>query len=440
MRPLQALLKGRYLSFGGLPTFDQGPFWGRPELDLSWSPMAGKKETISSSFEGYVRGVYKSNGIVFACIGARARVFSEARFQYQQLRNSRPGDLFGTPDLALLERPWPNGDTGELLFRMEQDASLAGNFFATLAGPQDARRIRRLRPDWVTIVTGSPSDDPFDIEATVIGYIYKTPGGKPEVLLTTDRVVHWSPIPDPDAQWRGMSWITPVLREVMGDSAATSHKLKYFENATTANFVVSYDANLNRDQFLEYVDAFKQAHQGSRNAYKTIHMGGGAAITPISADLRQVDFKAVQGAGETRIAAASGAGAVVAMLSEGMQGSALNTGNYTAAKRQFADMTIRPLWRSAAAALAKFAPAPPASRLWYDARDIPFLQQDQTDAADIQSKKALTIRQLVDGGFDPDSVVAAVDAEDFSLLKHTGRLSVQLHGAGDTPATPPEGP
>lgn len=432
MRPLQALLKGN-LSFGGTGGYDVGPFWSRP----SWSSsIVGDKEAIAESFEGYVAGAYKANGIVFACIGARARIFSEARFQYQRMTNGRPGDLWGAPDLALLESPWPNGTTGELLFRMEQDASLAGNCFVTTT--KDGNRIRRLRPDWVTIITGSPSDDPFDIEAEPIGYFYKSPKSSSPTLLSPERVAHFSPIPDPDAQWRGMSWITPVVREIQADSAATKHKLKFFENGTVANFVVSYDAGLTPQQFNEFVAAYKEAHTGVNNAYKTIHLGGGADITPVSADLKQIDFKATQGAGETRIAAASGAGAVVAMLSEGMQGSSLNAGNYTAAKRQFADMTIRPLWRSAAGALAKFANVPSGSRLWYDARDIAFLQQDQTDAADIQSKQAQTIRTLTDGGFEAASVISAVMAEDFTLLKHSGLLSVQMQTPGEgAPAMPP---
>ncbi len=433
MRNLDALLKGS-LRFGGSGRFDQGPFWSRPEL-LS-TPIVGDKEAISESFEGYVQAAYKANGIVFACIGARARLFSEARFQYQRFNKGRPGDLYGDTSLSLLENPWPNGTTGELLFRMEQDSSLAGNFFATIAG--DGKRIRRLRPDWVTILTGSPSDDPFDIEAEVIGYIYQPRGQgqhRAPVLLTTDRVVHYSPIPDPEAQWRGMSWITPVVREIQADSAATKHKLKFFENGTTSNFVVTYDASLSRTQFLEYVEAYKKAHEGVDNAYKTIHLGGGADVTTVGADLKQLDFKATQGAGETRIAAASGAGAVVAMLSEGMQGSSLNSGNYNAAKRQFADMTLRPLWRSASAALSKFAPPASGSRLWYDVRDIAFLQQDQKDASEIQANKAQTIRTLTDGGFEPGSVIAAVEAEDFTLLTHTGKLSVQLQEPGAAPTT-----
>ena len=55
------------------------------------------RERIENDFEGYVEGAYKADGIVFACILARQLAFSEARFQWRQLRSGRPGDLFGNP-------------------------------------------------------------------------------------------------------------------------------------------------------------------------------------------------------------------------------------------------------------------------------------------------------------------------------------------------------
>ena len=425
-------------------TFNDLPFWARTMLAgnsmVSVSPAA-RSESIEANFEQMVRRAYKANGPVFACVQARAFTFSEARFQYQEMRDGRPGRLFGNSSLSLLESPWPNATTGELLWRMEQDASLAGNCYLTTVGSGSARRIRRLRPDWVTILTGIRSDpeedSPFDLDAEVVGYIYAPAGmAKPPTprLLTVDQVVHYSPIPDPEAQWRGMSWIQPVLPEVESDSQATRHKLKFFENGATSNVVVTYDASVDPDKVERFKTIFDQAHQGVDNAYKTLHLGGGADAKTLGASLQQIDFKATQGAGETRIAAASGVGAIIARFSEGLQGSSLNSGNYQAAKRQVADMTLRPLWRTAAASLAKFASTPDGARLWYDDRDIEFLQDDRKDQADNLQKAAATIMSLVSAGYDPDAVIDAIEAGDLSRLtgRHTGLFSVQLQKPGAT--------
>lgn len=424
-----ALLKNLSLSSIGR-SFDGGNFWSVPHL---LSAPIGDREQIEADFEGYIQGAYKANGIVFACILARLAVFSQARFMFQEFEDHRPGDLFGNDDLTLLERPWENGTTGELLAHMEQDGSLAGNFFGTVRGQGTDRRIRRLRPDWVTIITGSPTDDPFDLDAKVIGYLYKPKGhlGVSQAqLLTPGEVVHWSPTPDPEAQWRGMSWVTPVVREIMGDNAATKHKLKFFENGAVSNMVVTYDPGVSPDNVKTFAEMFKEQHAGVDKAYRTVHLGGGADAKMMAANLKELDFKAVQGGGETRIAAASGVGSIIAQFSEGMQGSSLNAGNYGAARRRFGDITMQHLWQTAAAALAKFAPAPSGARLWFDARDIPFLQEDQKDAAEILGKNASTIASLVKEGFTADSATKAVMAGDLGLLVHSGLVSVQLQAPG----------
>jgi hypothetical protein len=128
-------------------------------------------------------------------------------------------------------------------------------------------------------------------------------------------------------------------------------------------------------------------------------------------------------------------------LSESMQGSSLNAGNYTAARRRFSDGTIRPLWRAAAGALQTLVPPPsPGNRLWFDDRDISFCQEDVKDAADIKQTEASALRTLVDAGFEPETAVAAVRTGDFSLLVHSGLYSVQLQEAGAQPALPAAGP
>jgi len=409
------------------------------------------EEQIEQHFESYVEYGYKRSGIIFACILARLLPFSEARFLYQRLRSGRPGDLFGdggSGSLALLEHPWPNGTTGELLARMEQDASLAGNFYATTAGTGPNRRIRRMRPDWVTIVSGIRGDDEsssYELDAEVLGYIYAPPAmGRRAVaptLLLPKQVVHYSPIPDPIAQWRGMSWLTPVVREIQADLATIKHKLKFFENGATPGFVVKYDSSISFDAFQKFVTFFTEQQSGVDNAYRVLHLGGGADPTTVGADMRQLDFKATQGAGETRIAAAAGVGAIIARFSEGMQGSALNQGNYGAARRQFGDMTIRPLWRMAAASLEKFSSPPADARLWFDTRDIKFLQEDEKDAAEIRSKDAAVISSLINAGFKPDAAVDFVrNGGDYNRLtgQHTGLYSVQLQPPGTT--TTPELP
>lgn len=394
----------------------------------------------ADGFEEVVSQMYRDNGIVFACVGARAMPFSEARFQLQDISSGRPGQLFDDPSLRLLDTPWPNGTTGELLFRMEQDVSLGGNFFATVRGTGASRRIRRMRPDWVTIISGvRGSTDRFNVDALdaeVLGYIYEPPG-REMMWLDPDVVVHYSPLPDPLHHWRGMSWITPLIREIEADSKATKHKLKYFDNGAALSTVIRYPAELEPAKFRRYVELFEEAHRGPDNAYKTLHIGGGADPTVIGSEMK-TDFRSIQAAGENRVAAAAGVGAVMARFTDGLSGSSLNEGNYKAAKRQFADMTLRPLWRGAAGALSKLCDVPDGARLWYDVRDVELLKENEADEASIVKVRSESINSLVTAGYTPESVIAAVEAGDLSILEHSGLYSVQLQPLSTGDANDPD--
>jgi phage portal protein BeeE len=371
-------------------------------------------------------------------MSVRMRVFSEARFMFQNFKKGRPSELFALPALDILEHPWPGGTTGDLLARAIQDVDLAGNFFAV----RRRDTIRRLRPDWMSIVLGSDSDADVqagDIDAEVLGYIYSPGGpnsGRAKVALLADQVAHFAPTPDPLATFRGMSWLQPVITEIEADSAATTHKKKFFDNGATPNMVVKLDPAVTKDQYDAWVKKFEEGHTGVENAYKTLYLGGGADATVVGANFQQIDFKQTQGAGETRIAAAAGVPDAIAGFSEGLQGSTLNTGNFAAARRVFADGTMRPLWRNFAGSMERIVPTPSNARLWYDTRDVAFLREDEKDAAEIQQLDTQSIKALTDAGYLAESVVAAVTSGDLTLLKHSGLFSVQLQPP--MPNGPPE--
>lgn len=264
------------------------------------------------------------------------------------------------------------------------------------------------------------------------GYWYAEDEDSIPEWLELSEVAHYAPTPDPRAFWRGMSWLTPVLREVDVDNAFNEFKQSHMENAATPNLVITFDPSVSPDQFKLLTEVIKRKMSGSANAGKTLALGGGADVKVIGSNFEQLALKAVQGAGETRIAAAAGVPAVIVGLSESLQGSSLNEGNYGMARRRFADVSMRPNWKAAVGALSTLAPAPDGSRLWYTDRDVAFLQEDVKDEADIREAQARTIRTLVDAGYTPESAVTAVIDGDFTALIHSGLYSVQLQAAGTT--------
>lgn len=406
-------------------------------------------ERIQGDFVGMASQMFGSSSVIFACMAARLSVFSAARFQYQALRAGRPSELFGDPSLGVLERPWEGGTTQDLLARMIVDADLAGNSYWTLYEGE----LIRLRPDWVDIVceprvvgpprpTGGPDRGPQVMGWRKLGFLYHEGGrgeSEPVPLLYSD-VAHFAPTPDPLASYRGMSWLTPVIKEVTADDLMIRHKRRFLEHAATPNLVVKHDPAVTKEQLEQFAAFLDERHAGADNAYRTMHLGGGADPVVVGANFAQLEFSATQGHGETRIAAAAGVPPIIVGLSEGLQAATYS--NYAQARRRFADGTMHPLWGNAAGSLEQIRKAPGGARLWFDTRDVPFLREDSKDAAEIAETQARTVRTLVDGGYTPESVsrFMAAGAADWTLLDHSGLVSVQLlpPGAEKNPAKPTE--
>lgn len=435
--------------------FSMPMFWSdgdRVALNMAASyGISPEKEMVGSGFESYIAGVFRESGPVFGTIAVRARVFSQARMAYERLRDGRHAGYFTNDSLRILESPWSGGSTAALLRDMEFDASLAGNHMAVMvdqsgrigasARREDGAYVARMRPDWCTLLVRAPSGNPFNVDARVVGLSYSPPGMREDpLLLTRKEFSHYAPIPDPEARFRGMSWLTPIIRDAQADMAYTKHKTAFLKNGATPNLVVKMGEDVEEDELRRFVQQFKEEYEGASNAYKTLFVAGGADVTPLSVDFQQISVREGQMSLETRIAQAGGVHPIIAGFSEGLGGSSLNEGNFHAARRLFVDSTVRDLWNAAGPALSVFAPPPGGdTRLVADPRDIPFLRDDAKDEAETFFVQAQAARQLLDGGWEPDAIVAALKAADISLLlgKHTGMVSVQLQkpGAGQEEET-----
>lgn len=412
----------------------QGGYMGPPMPTTTYGNRPA--EPISNSFMGFVQGMLYADGPVAAAEQYRLRVFGQAPLLYQELADGRPGDLFDDKNLDRLRAPWPGATLSDLMKRGLIYGDMAGNTF--VIDMED--ELVLVRPDWVEIVLAKRMYRGVQVGWKQVGIMYYEGGcgvGEGAPFLPGE-YCHFVPgLPDPLATYRGMSWLTPLVREVQADKSASEHKVAFFENAASPNLAVSLPKEVTPDQFNRFVELMDDKHKGTANAYKTLYTGGGADVTVVGANMQQMDFSAVQGKGETRIANAAGVPPVLLSFSEGMQGSSLNAGNYTAAKRNFVDTTMRDLWMNWAGSLQQmeyfWAPLP-KTRLWYDGRDIPFLHEDAKDVADRQQTQASALSSMVTGGWVPDSAKTWLAHDDIMALKHSGAFSVQLQppGAQDT--------
>jgi hypothetical protein len=433
-------LAGRERSVG---TFDvnwylsklsQNPFAAGGSLGRTMS--GSPKVEIDNNFVAFVDQLHRQSGPISSAVAARALVMSQLRFKFRSVRDGDAGRLFGTQALAPLERPG-TVDRPTLLYGVEQHNSYAGNAYVRrdLSG-----RLHLLRPDWVSTFIGSDEQPEWDgtalhwpSDATIIAYGY-TPGGAssggPLTMFNRSEIAHWMPEPDPTAPWRGLSWVQSVIVDALLDRQATDHQSEFFKNAATPQIVFTMPPELTPVQVKEYAELMNAEHAGAANAYKNLYIGGGADVKVVGADLAALSLRDMQGGFETRVAVRARIPAAILGVREGLAGSALNSGNYGAARRMWTDGWFAPAADSLASCFERIVDLPGAdAELTYDASKVMMLQEDRKDEAEIQGKQAGTIRQLVEAGFSPESAKQATITGDFTRLEHTGLYSVQLQSA-----------
>ena len=373
------------------------------------------REAILPQIAGWAQQANAQTSPVFAAILVRMMLLAEAQFQFQAKDDKH---LWGDTSLSLLEHPWgPDSTSGELIARCEQDASVAGNSY-TWAPPGEDRLVR-LRPDWVTIVSERVPVGGGGWYRRKVGYWWEPPKtvmdqGK-GFLAPAAEVAHWAPVTDPQADFRGMSWLTPVMRDIQGDDGMARFKIRYLTNDATPNMIIKYAQRLQPGSIDAIRERVSARYGGPDNAGKALILDQGADLVLAGNSLSQMDYANVGQVGIERILAAAGVPPLLVGL-ESVKGAGKS---YESVIRRFADLTLRPLWRSLCGVLEPVAvpDLPSGSRLWVDTDDIAALQEGEQVRAQVTLIRAQALLAMQQAGYDQMSAVAAVEAGDMSQLK-----------------------
>jgi phage portal protein BeeE len=372
------------------------------------------REAVLPQLTAWAQQANASTSPVFAAILVRMMLLAEAQWQFQAKDDKH---LYGNQSLSVLEHPWgPDSTSGELIARCEQDASVAGNSY-TWAPPGEDQLVR-LRPDWVTIVSERVPVEGGGWYRKKIGYWHEQPKSaldqRDGFLVPAAEVAHWAPIPDPEASFRGMSWLTPAMRDIQGDNAMAQYKIRYLQNNATPNVIVKYAQKLQPSTVDAIGERIHARYGGADNAGKTLILDQGADLTLAGNSLSQMDFANVAQVGIERILADAGVPPLLVGL-ESIKGAGKS---YQEVIRRFGDLTLRPLWRSMCGALESLVPDVPAgSRLWVDTSDIAALQDGEQVRAQVTLIRAQALLALEQAGYDRMSAVKAIEAGDMGQLE-----------------------
>lgn len=372
------------------------------------------REAVLPALTSFAQNANATDSPVFSAILVRMMLLAEAQFQFQAKDDKH---LYGNTSLAVLEHPFgPDTVSGELIARCEQDASLAGNSYTWSPPGEDV--LVRLRPDWVTIVSELVPVAGGGAYRRKIGYWHQPPmgvsGQGAGFMAPAAEVAHWAPIPDPQAAFRGMSWLTAAMRDVQGDDAMAQYKIRYLQANATPNLVIKYAQKLQRATIDSLRERLSARYGGPDNAGKTLVLDQGADLVAVGNSLSQIDFTNVMSLGIERILAPAGVPPLLIGL-ESIKGAGKS---YQEVIRRFGDLTLRPLWRSLCGALEPLVPGVPAgSRLWVDTSEIAALQDGEQVRAQVTLIRAQALLALEQAGYDRMSAVKAIEAGDMGQLE-----------------------
>lgn len=384
---------------------------------LTTSYGSPDREPLLPQLAAFAQQALGSSSPVFSAHLVRLALFSEVTFTWQAKDDKH---LWGNTDLAKLEEPFgPGTTTGMLLARMEQDAFFAGQGYIWDAPGED--RLVRLRPDWTTIVSEVVHVSGGGWYRRPVGYWFEPPKGLQDregdgFLVPAGECVHFAPIPDPQANFRGMSPLTPAIRDIQGDDGMSRYKIRYLTNNATPNMVVKYAQKIQDATVDKVRERMAARYGGPDNAGKTLVLDQGADLVLAGNSLSQMDFSSVQSVGTERVLAATSVPGVLVGL-EPLRGAGRG---YQESMQKLANIWARPQWRTACGALSQIVNVPPGNRLWFDTSDIAALQDGEMERGQAALVRMQALLAAVQAGYTHESAIAAVDSMDLSQLKAGG--------------------
>lgn len=383
---------------------------------------------IGQDGSSLITGVHYQHPVVSAAVYARALLISQINFKWRD-RSTR--EMFGNAGLAPLEAPQDGMSLPQLLAMAENHWSYHGNAYFYRPDPNT---IELLDPEKVAVV--SEVDKTIGTSTPLEYLVFKKRAGMGDPVLTIPaaRVAHSPALDlDPANKWFGRSWVSTLIREITQDFQATEYVDAFYKNGAAPSLLIGVPSDFDEDQVNQFAELARKEYGGTSNAHKMMIIGNGSDVHRLGSGINDLGLGESRGEFESRVAARSRVPAVVLGVPTAavIGGSALNAGNYTTTRRTWHDTWLNPTVQALCATLERIV-APPNSntQLWFDTTDVAFVQEDRLDEAAIMQSKAGAILSFINAGYDPATIIAAVDANKLSLLTHTGLASVQLQPLG----------
>lgn len=334
-------------------------------------PTWVRESFLEPTWANLIKEGYKANGAVYACLLALSFGFTEAKLTVQDMEGEplpkhplakllrRPNDLMGEAEFASYVIAWWGAGGNVYIHKLRNRAG----------------RVIELWPYHAGHITPVPGQ-----QAWIDHYVYD-PGDGRKQRIPVDDIIHlkW-PLPDPDQPWMATPALLHAAREVDTDNEATRYLFALLKNDALPRTVIEFPPGktLSPEEFKRLKQQFNERYGGDKRGSVGV-LEGGATISRVGLDLRELAFEALRRVPEARIAAAFKVPAIVAGLNVGLERSTF--ANYGEAVKFFTEGTLAALWRIAASELTQGLGEEFGDevQVTYDLSDVRALQENETE-------------------------------------------------------------
>lgn len=257
-------------------------------FESSSNKLSDTKTISSKLLEANVDWVYRNNDVI-------AKEVAQIEFELYQvgIKDSKfeYTEISDHPLLELLDRFNETTTKSDGLYMAQSHKKLTGNSYWYLDGKgADINNIFLLQPDNVELELG---DFTGASARMVEAYVYKAVVDGKEVSKTydPDQIIHIK-TPNPNNPYMGYGAVEAAADVIDLDWLTTDLGKKFFKNGAITNFILSTEGKLQEEQLKRLKAEFKSAYGGSKNAFKTMILGGGLKPTTIQASNKDMDFMA----------------------------------------------------------------------------------------------------------------------------------------------------
>lgn len=271
-----------------------------------------------------------------------------------------------------------------------------------------------VRPDRMTPVA--------DARKYLAGWLYKSPDGREMIPLKPTEVIY-NRSPDPEDLYGGCGPLQSVLADIEAADYAAEYNRNFFLNSAEPGGVIEVPNGFQEGEFDEFVDRWRETHRGVARAHRIAVLENGAKWVPNPHSNTDMDFVNLRTMSRDVIREAVAMHKVMTGVTDDV-----NRANAQTGQEIFAAWKVDPRlqdWRDVFnfQLLPLFGSTGQGVEFDYV---YPTPENREQDNAELTAK-AKAAQALVDAGYDPDDVCAAVGLPRMKVVER----------ATQAPALPP---